>query len=278
MALINSLTSGISALDSFQQGLGVIGNNIANVNTTSFKAGSISYANSFSNTLQAATPGTDTQAMQVGTGVQVAGINTDFSQGTMVQTGNVTDLAVSGNGYFVVKNPSNSATSATRDGSFSFNASGNLIDAQGDQVLDSAGAAISISNCKSAAGASITYGNTSSVTIGTDGTVTAYDASGTAYTGQKIGLLSVTNQSKLMSLGNNLYDFSATGATLASNLGAAGSGSLGSVQSGRLEQSNVDLTTQFGDMITAQRSFEAASRVITVSDTVLNTIVNLKNQ
>jgi flagellar hook protein FlgE len=108
--------------------------------------------------------------------------------------------------------------------------------------------------------------------------VTAYDASGTAYTGQKIGLLSVTNQSKLMSLGNNLYDFSATGATLASNLGAAGSGSLGSVQSGRLEQSNVDLTTQFGDMITAQRSFEAASRVITVSDTVLNTIVNLKNQ
>jgi flagellar hook protein FlgE len=221
MALINSLTSGISALDSFQQGLGVIGNNIANVNTTSFKAGSISYANSFSNTLQAATPGTDTQAMQVGTGVQVAGINTDFTQGTMVQTGNVTDLAVSGNGYFVVKNPSNSATSATRDGSFSFNSSGNLIDAQGDQVLDSTGAAVSISNCKSAAGGSITYGNTSSVTIGTDGTVTAYDASGTAYTGQKVGLLSVTNQSKLMSLGNNLYDFSATGATLAANLGAA---------------------------------------------------------
>jgi flagellar hook protein FlgE len=278
MALINSLTSGISALDSFQQGLGVIGNNIANVNTTSFKAGSISYANSFSNTLQAATPGTDTQAMQVGTGVQVAGINTDFTQGTMVQTGNVTDLAVSGNGYFVVKNPSNSATSATRDGSFSFNSSGNLIDAQGDQVLDSTGAAVSISNCKSAAGGSITYGNTSSVTIGTDGTVTAYDASGTAYTGQKVGLLSVTNQSKLMSLGNNLYDFSATGATLAANLGAASSGGLGSVQSGRLEQSNVDLTTQFGDMITAQRSFEAASRVITVSDTVLNTIVNLKNQ
>jgi flagellar hook protein FlgE len=278
MALINSLTSGISALDSFQQGLEVIGNNIANVNTTSFKAGSISYANSFSNTLQAATPGTDTQAIQLGSGVQVSGINTDFTQGTMVQTGNVTDLAVSGSGYFVVKNPSNSATSATRDGSFSFNASGNLIDSQGDQVLDSTGAAISISNCKSAAGAAITYGNTSSVTIGTDGTVTAYDAAGTVYTGQKVGLLSVTNQAKLMSLGNNLYDFSATGATLASNLGAAGSGSLGSVQSGRLEQSNVDLTTQFGDMITAQRSFEAASRVITISDGILNTIVNLKNQ
>ena len=62
------------------------------------------------------------------------------------------------------------------------------------------------------------------------------------------------------------------------NLGAPSTGSLGAVQSGELEQSNVDLTTQFGDMITAQRSFEAASRIITVSDSILNTIVNLKNQ
>jgi flagellar hook protein FlgE len=278
MALINSLSSGISALDSFSQGLQVIGNNIANVNTTAFKSGSTSFADSFSNTLQAASPSSDTAAIQIGSGVQLNGINTDFSQGTMVQTSNVTDLAVSGSGYFVVKNPSNSATSATRDGSFSFDSSGNLINAQGFQVLDSTGAAISVSNCKSSAGAAITYANTSSVTIGTDGTVTAYDSAGNVYSGQKIGLLSVTNQSKLMNQGNNLYDFSATGSTLAANLGAASSGSLGAIESGRLEQSNVDLTTQFGDMITAQRSFQAASRVITISDSILNDIVNLKNQ
>jgi flagellar hook protein FlgE len=278
MSLISSLDSGISALDSFNEGLQVIGNNIANINTTAFKASNTSFADSLSNTLQGASPTSDTAAMQIGTGVQVSGINTDFSQGSMVQTGVVTNLAVSGNGYFVVQNPSTSGNFATRDGTFSFNSSGNLITAHGYKVVDGTGAAVAISNCVSAAGTAITPANVSSVTVGTDGTVTAYDASGTAYTGQKVGLLTVTNQSKLMSEGNNLYDFSATGATLAANLGTPNTGSLGSIQSGYLEQSNVDLTTQFGDMITSQRSFEAASRVITVSDSILNTIVNLKNQ
>jgi flagellar hook protein FlgE len=277
MSLISSLDSGISALDSFNEGLQVIGNNIANINTTAFKASTTSFADSLSNTLQGASPGSDTAAMQIGTGVQVSGINTDFSQGSMVQTGVVTNLAVSGNGYFVVQNPSTSGNLATRDGTFGFNSSGNLISAQGNTVLDNTGKVVSISNCMNGATA-MTPANVASVTISTNGLVTAFDSSGNAYTGQQVGLLTVTNQSKLMSEGNNLYDFSATGATLAANLGAPNTGSLGSIQSGYLEQSNVDLTTQFGDMITSQRSFEAASRVITVSDTILNTIVNLKNQ
>jgi flagellar hook protein FlgE len=278
MSLVTSLDSGVSALESFSEGLQVIGNNIANVNTTGYKSSSTSYADSFSNTLQAASPGLDTAAMQIGTGVQVSGINSDFTQGSLVSTGNVGDLAVSGNGYFVVKDSSTSATFATRDGSFGFNSAGNLINAQGYAVLDSAGAAVSISNCVSSSGAAITYANTSSVTIGTDGTLTAYDSAGTAYTGQKVGLLTVLSQSKLLNEGNNLYDFSATGSTLASDLAAANTGSLGKIQSGNLEQSNVDLTAQFANMITAQRSFQAASRVITISDTILNDIVNLKTQ
>ncbi len=278
MSLISSLDAGISALDSFNEGLQVIGNNIANINTTAFKGASASYADSFSNTLQAASPGSDTASMQIGTGVQLGGINTDFSQGTLVETGVATNLAISGNGYFVVQNPTSSAVSATRDGTFSLNSAGALINQQGDQVLDAKGAAVSILNCVNSTGTAITAANLSSVTIGTNGTVTAYDSLGTAYTGQQVGLLTVANQSKLLNQGNNLFDFSATGATLAANLSAPSTGNLGSVQSGELEQSNVDLTTQFGDMITAQRSFEAASRVITVSDTILNDIVNLKNQ
>ena len=278
MSLVTSLDSGVSALESFSKGLQVIGNNIANVNTTGYKSSSTSYADSFSNTLQAASPGTDTAAMQIGTGVQVSGINSDFTQGSLVSTGNVGDLAVSGNGYFVVKDSATSATYATRDGSFSFNSAGNLVNAEGYAVLDSTGAAVSISNCVSSTGATITYADTSSFTIGTDGTLTAYDSAGTAYAVQKVGLISVLNQSKLLNEGNNLFDFSATGSTLASNLAAANTGSLGKIQSGNLEQSNVDLTAQFASMITAQRSFQAASRVITISDTILNDIVNLKNQ
>jgi flagellar hook protein FlgE len=278
MSLISSLDSGISALDSFNTGLQVIGNNIANINTTAFKSSSASYANSFSDTLQAASPSSDTAAMQIGTGVQVAGINTNFTQGSLAQTGVDTNLAVSGNGYFVVQNSSTATNYATRDGTFTFDSSGNLVNPEGYKVLDSTGAAVSISNCVSAAGTAMTYANMTSATIGTDGTVTAYDSAGTAYTGQKVGLMNVPSQAKLMSKGNNLYDFSATGATLGGNLGTPNTGGLGSVESGQLEQSNVDLTTQFGDMITAQRTFEAASRIVTVSDGILNTIVNMKNQ
>jgi flagellar hook protein FlgE len=280
MSLISSLDSGISALDSFNTGLQVIGNNIANINTTAFKASSASYADSFSDTLQASSPASDTGAMQVGTGVLVSGVNTNFTQGSLAQTGVNTNLAISGNGYFVVQNASTATNFATRDGTFTVSSSGDLINPQGYKVLDSTGGGtpVSITNCVNAAGTAMTYANMTSVTIGTDGTVTAYDSAGVAYTGQKVGLLSVPSQSKLMSKGNNLYDFSATGATLSNNLAAANTTSLGSIQSGQLEQSNVDLTTEFGDMITAQRSFEAASRVITVSDGILNTIVNLKNQ
>jgi flagellar hook protein FlgE len=214
--------------------------------------------------------------MQVGTGVQVAGINTDFTQGTTVETGSPSNLAISGNGYFVVADSANGSNYATRDGTFSFDASGNLINAQGYQVLDSTGVAVSIANLKDSGGNSIAFANTTSATIDPDGTVTAYDSAGTAYTGQSVGLLTVANQSNLLKQGNNLFDFSASGATLAANLGKAGTGSLGKVQSGRIEQSNVDLTAQFADMITTQRSFQAASRLVTISDTILDDIVNMK--
>ena len=103
MSLIGSLDSGTSALESYTQGLNVIGNNIANINTTAFKSATTSYADSFSNTLQAASAESDTNSMQVGTGVQVAGINTDFTQGSLLSTGVITNLAISGNGYFVVQ-------------------------------------------------------------------------------------------------------------------------------------------------------------------------------
>jgi flagellar hook protein FlgE len=276
MSLINSLSSSVSALKAFTEGLDVIGNNISNIDTTAYKSSQTAYSDSFSDTLQASSSGSGTGAMQIGTGVQVSGINTDFTQGSTVETGSTSNLAISGNGYFAVQDAANGANYATRDGTFSFDTTGNLVNAQGYGVLDNAGAAVSIANCKDALGNPITYANTSSFTIDPDGTLTAYDSAGTAYTGQKVGLLTVTNQANLLKEGNNLYDFSATGATLAANLGTAGTGSLGQLQSGRIEQSNVDLTAQFADMITTERSFQAASRLVTISDSILEEIVNMK--
>ncbi len=259
MALIGTLTSGISALKSFSKGLETIGNNIANVNTTGFKSASVSFADTFSNTLR----GGDS-AVQIGTGVQVAAVSTNFGQGSLSSTGKGTDLSVSGNGYFVVQD-ANGANFATRDGAFNFNTNGDLVNSQGYSVLDDAGVAINVA----------TAGTATSISIGSDGTVTAFAANGTSTSTQKVGLLRISDETQLSRQGNNLYDFANTG-TLVTDIGTPKAGGLGSVQSGTLELSNVDLTEQFSDLITTQRSFQAGSRLITVSDTVLEDIVNLK--
>ena len=119
MPLISTLTTGVSALRSFSKGLEVIGNNIANVNTTGFKSSSVSFADTFSDTLRASAPSTgttsDQSAVQVGTGVQVASIKASFTQGALTSTGNTTDLGISGNGFFIVKDGSGNQF-ATRDG------------------------------------------------------------------------------------------------------------------------------------------------------------------
>jgi flagellar hook protein FlgE len=264
MALIGTLTSGVSALRTFSRGLEVIGNNIANVNTTGYKSSAASYADSFSNTLRAASSAAGDSATQVGTGVQVADINTNFTQGSLSSTGNSTDLGVSGNGYFMVRD-SNGFNYATRDGAFHFDSGGNLVNAQGYSVLDSTNAKITVAN----------YSQMASVSISSDGTVTAFDSAGNSTATQKVGLLTIPDESKLMKHGGNLFDFSTTGAA-AGDIAAAGSAGLGTIQSGTLELSNVDLTEQFSNLITTQRSFQAGSRLITVSDSVLEDIVNLK--
>ena len=132
-------------------------------------------------------------------------------------------------------------------------------------MLDTAGAAISVAN----------YDTVASISIATDGTVNVFYADGTTDNSQKIGLLKIADESKLMKQGSNLYDFGATG-TVIGDLAGADTNGLGTIQSGTLEMSNVDLTDQFAELITTQRSFQAGSRLITVSDSVLEDIVNLK--
>src|SRR5450432_3112583 len=122
MALIGTLTSGVSALNAFSNDLEVIGNNISHVNTTGYKSSNVSFADSFSNTLRGSSPSnantTDTSATQVGTGVQLSQIKQQFSQGDLTSTGVNTNLAVSGAGFFVVKNPTDSSLYVTRSGDF----------------------------------------------------------------------------------------------------------------------------------------------------------------
>ena len=330
MSLIGSLTSGVSALDAFEKGMEVIGNNIANINTTGYKDETTEYSDSFSNLLQESTPapvsgvGSNTNGMQIGTGVQVAAISSNFGQGTLTSTGVPTNLAIAGNGFFTVSNPVSGADYVTRAGDFSINSAGDLVTSQGYAVQGLTGGTASytatdvngVLTYTQTATPPATIGNInvnyaisvgSGITNSTGGAFTdaqvnagapslqsfAVDPSGnvilTLSNGDtvdagKVLLQSFSDPNALMSQGNNLYSNMAaagpsSGSTaLTASDNAPGTNGLGAIQAGALEQSNVDLSSEFANLITAQRSFQAGARLVTVSDTILEEVVNLKQR
>lgn len=276
--------SGVSALRTFEKGLEVIGNNIANVNTTGFKGSAVEYADSFSNILQHSSSNglTSANAVAIGTGVTVAGITTDFGQGQLSSTGNGADLGISGNGFFTVKSPTDSTTYVTRAGNFGWDSSGYLTTLTGERV-QGVGSAGTVGDIK--LGTPPTGTELQSVSIDKSGNVIEFYSDGTSATTNQILLQNFSNPSALVKEGNNLFSgMAAAGPTTGSSAlsaggaNAPGSNGLGSIQAGSLELSNVDLTEEFSNLITAQRSFQAGSRLITVSDTVLDDIVNLKQR
>jgi flagellar hook protein FlgE len=140
MPLIGTLTSGVSALKAFAKGMEVIGDNIANVNTTAFKGARANYATNFGDILQnsASSPddgnGSDVISMQVGQGVHVSSIKQDFSQGSLNTTGQATDFGITGNGFFRVRDVQGQKDYATRDGDFRIDDQGFLVTTQGFRV------------------------------------------------------------------------------------------------------------------------------------------------
>jgi flagellar hook protein FlgE len=288
MSLIGTLSSGVSALRSFTKDLEVIGNNISNVNTTGFKASTTSYSDSFSNTLRSSAPSSTTSsnlsAIQVGTGVRVSAINTRFSQGGLTPTGVTTDLGISGNGFFRVRNMTDGSEFVTRAGAFRIDDQKYLVTAQGYRVLGLTGGTSS----------STPAGTFGTIQLGTPPTGTelqsfSFDSQGNLVEFYSDGSSAATNQvllqnfsdpSALVKHGDNLFTgFSAAGpigTDPMSATNAPGANGLGTIQGGTLELSNVDLTDEFANMISTQRSFQASSRLITVSDQVLEEIVNLK--
>ena len=275
--MLSSLSAGVSGLESFQQDMDVIGNNIANINTTGFKAGTVEFADALSNTLQGATQ--TTAAEQVGTGVQLTAIDNNWSQGAIESTGVPSQLAINGNGFFEVADPSTPTDIfATRDGTFSVNSSGYLVTANGcyvqgtNNVTSTTGKIqVAVDPSKVASGVSmIAY------TIDSSGNINVQQSDGTTYVSGVVLMTNITDPQQLISEGNNLYsNLTAAGAGALAVPGSASSG-LGQIQGSALESSNVDLSTEMANLITAQRAFEANSKIITTSNEVLQTVVHMK--
>jgi flagellar hook protein FlgE len=293
MALLNSFNSGVAGIKTFSKSLEVIGDNIANVNSTGFKGSRVTNQDNFSLTMrQSSSSGaagggggggdvSGTNAMQVGTGSSVASISQQFSQGALSTTGSPSDIGITGNGFFQVIDPSNpdaiAGTYVTRAGDFYVDDQGFLVTNQGYRVQGVNGGG---GGGAGGAGGSIQLpvkgGDQQMVSyaISKQGEVKVYYSDGTSDVVNTIGLVDFQNPNALMRAGNNLFsNLEAAGPT---ELAQAGTNGLGQVIQGTLELSNVDLTQQFSDLIVAQRAFQANSRVITVSDSVMDEIVNLK--
>ncbi|MEM7673623.1 MAG: flagellar hook-basal body complex protein [Verrucomicrobiota bacterium] len=136
--MIGSLVSGVSALKTYTRGLEVVSNNIANVNSIAYKGSRATYGDTFSKLLKDSSPSSDTTSntapQQIGNGVQLTSISTNFTQGPVSQTGITTDLAITGNGYFQVLDPTSGTTYATRAGNFKFDDNFNLVTQDGFRV------------------------------------------------------------------------------------------------------------------------------------------------
>ncbi|KNC20435.1 flagellar hook protein [Arthrobacter sp. RIT-PI-e] len=387
--MLRSLYSGISGLRSHQTMLDVTGNNIANVNTTGFKAS----ATQFQDTLSQLTRGGGapqealggTNPAQVGLGVQVAGVITNFSQGSTQATGRSTDMMISGDGFFITQ--LGGETLYTRAGAFSADAEGRLVTPDGARVqgwpavngvvqqgatvtdlqmprgavspgqatttarvtgnlpsdaavgtaiaqprvvygADGAARDLTLTFTRTAGGwnvagddgngatgaatlpagqapagsavvvggitvdlsgvtgfadlrtVSITEGNgraagaLESFNVGPDGTLIGAFSNGTQQPLGRVALAAFVNPAGLEKAGGAAYRTSANSGQAV--IGPANENGLGSLSSGALEMSNVDLSQEFTNLIVAQRGFQANARIITTSDEVLQELTNLK--
>jgi flagellar hook protein FlgE len=134
--VLRSLFSGITGLRQHQTLMDVVGNNIANVNTTGFKSSSVVFEDTLSQMMKAASPPNGgvggINPAQVGLGVQLGAINTNFAQGSAQNTGRATDLMIQGDGFFVLKN--GNTEQYTRAGAFNFDTTGTLVNPEGMRV------------------------------------------------------------------------------------------------------------------------------------------------
>lgn len=281
--MLTSLTCGVAGLENFQTSLDVIGNNIANSNTAGFKAGRVNFADALSQTLQAPTVASATTSgtapVQLGSGVQAVAVQNEFGQGAINPTGVDGDLAISGNGFFEVKDPSTSALYVTRAGQFHTDSNGYLVTDSGMRVQGYTDSTLSTVGDIQIVSPSSTLA-VQTYKIDSQGKINMTMSDNSQLVGGQVLLTSFQNPNDLVKSGDSLY----SGMALAGPLGgvgappqAPGTSGLGTIQSQALEMSNVDLTAEFANMITSQRGFQANARVITTSDEMLQEIVNLKH-
>jgi flagellar basal-body rod protein FlgG len=262
--MIRALYTAASGMTAQQLNVDNIANNLANANTTGFKARRAQFQDLLYQSMvqPGAAAGQQTTVpagLQLGLGTRAASNEIIFTQGSFTQTNNPYDAVIQGNGFFQVRLASGDLA-YTRDGSFQLDRNGNLVTSSGDPLEPQ----ITIPQ------------NAQSVTIAPDGTV-SYLLPGQA-AAQKAGQFQIAgfqNPAGLNSIGKNL--FQATDASGDPTVAApGGQEGLGSLMQGYTEQSNVSVVDEFINLIVAQRAYEANSKVVKAADEMYQQVNNLR--
>ena len=246
-----------TGLDAQQARMAVISNNLANVNTTGFKKDRAMFDDLMYQNIRQAGGQTTHNTLaptgtQLGTGVKIVSTEKVHSQGNVQQTDNPLDVAINGRGFLQIIMP-NGDTNYTRDGSLKLDSTGQLVTSGGLSLNPAITVPV----------------DALSVTIGTDGTVSAQQPGAAAPTvlGQ-IQTANFINPTGLEAVGDNLYR--ETGSSGAPIVGTPGQGEYGTINQGSLETSNVNVVEELVNMIETQRAYEMNSKAISTTDQMLS--------
>jgi len=261
--MMQSLYTASTGMLGMQKQIDTTANNIANVNTIGFKKSRAEFADLMYQVMNYAGTATSdvTQSptgIEIGLGVRATAINKIFAEGSLKQTDNQLDIAITGRGFFKFELPDGTQV-YSRNGALKVDLNGTLVNSDGYSLVPQI----------------VIPPDATNISIGADGIVTAVQAGQIQAT--QIGQIQTTNfinPAGLHSLGDNLYiETDSSGQPVE---GVPGIDGLGTLRQGFVELSNVELVVELTDLITGQRAYDSNSKVITASDEMLQTTNNLK--
>jgi flagellar hook protein FlgE len=279
--MMRSMFAAISGLKVHQAMMDVAANDISNVNTIGYKGSRVSFKDALAQQQRSSSAPTNvlggTNPVQLGLGVQINSVDSIMTTGGIQATGNPLDMAIQGDGLFRVASYDTTTNTFgqmmyTRAGNFTRDSNGNIVTPEGYYLV---GNTLDAGGNPTTTQTRLQIPTTAKqVTIGQDGKVNIIDAAGNPAQVGVVTLAKFPNDAGLDRVSGNRYAPSNNSGS--ETAGTPGVGGLGTIIPSSVEMSNIDLAQEFTTMITAQRGFQANSRIISAADEMLQELVNLK--
>jgi len=274
----SSMIKALNSMNSYQMKLDMIADNVANSNTVGYKKKSAVFEDLLNNMKdQPESFGLEGRLTPLGFnqgwGSRVTGIATDFTQGTLKETGVLTDMAIEGNALFQVQVDAAGTTAYTRDGSFQIS-----LNEAGEAVLTTSQGYPVAATLPDGSQGRIVVPDGYAMQVNADGSVNAVNEVGDTIPLGRVNLVEAIRPDSLVQVADNLFAV-ALGADAAQAVAQVipNADNRLAVRQGYLEQSNVDLSTEMTDAIKVQRAYQLAARALSSSETMMQLANNLRS-